>query len=224
MKNTPIIIICRDRLQYTRQVVGRLLEQGYSNVHLLDTGSSWPPMIEWLKQAPIPVHRAQAETHHLSPWRSGLVDKLVPEHQPYVITDCDCLPDCPDDWIEVLNRARQNHPEYLKYGLGIRLDDIPDHYGQKQRVLNWESQFWSCPIGDGLYRADVDTTLALYQPSFRLFRSPPYWVIGPALRTGPPYLCRHLSWYENTTALPEEIIYYETHAAHRHTFWRNLPP
>ena len=79
-------------------------------------------------------------------------------------------------------------------------------------VLNWEKQFWNREIEPGVFKAPIDTTFALYRPSFEFSKS--------ALRTGQPYVARHLPWYLNLAALPEDEQYYLSHADPRLGNWR----
>ncbi len=54
--------------------------------------------------------------------------------------------------------------------------------------------------------APIDTSFALYRPN------PPF-AIGPALRSGKPYVARHMSWYADTLHRTEEERYYVAHAS-----------
>ena len=58
-----------------------------------------------------------------------------------------------------------------------------------------------------MFRADIDTTFALYRPLDRRRHGE-----GRALRTGPPYVARHLPWYLDSSNLSAEDAYYREHA------------
>jgi hypothetical protein len=57
-----------------------------------------------------------------------------------------------------------------------------------------------------VYRAPIDTTFALYRAGVP-------FQMEPALRTGNPYVARHLPWYQNSARPSAEQRYYLQHAA-----------
>jgi hypothetical protein len=73
-------------------------------------------------------------------------------------------------------------------------------------VREWEARFWRDEVEPGVFRADIDTTFALYRPLDRRHME------DRALRTGAPYLARHLPWYLATAGLSDEESYYREHA------------
>ncbi len=92
-----------------------------------------------------------------------------------------------------------------KAGFGLRLDDLPATYEFRSEVLEWEAQFWETEVEAGVFRADLDTTFALYRPA-----TPPGG--SRALRTGHPYAARHMGWYSDSRHLTEEERFYRAHA------------
>lgn len=204
MKDTPIFINTKDRVTYTRQLVDRLRSQGYVNLHLLDTGSTWPPMLEFLAGCGLTVWKLTPKgPPKLALWEGSVLTRSKNHNRYYVYTDCDVLPDCPADWIDVLRRALDEHPRFLKAGLGLRIDDLPDCYDRKQAVIDWESQFSKKTVSPGLFDAPVDTTFALYRPKTGFNMR--------AVRTGAPYQARHLPWYEDSDHPTPEFLHYQAH-------------
>ena len=63
-----------------------------------------------------------------------------------------------------------------------------------------------------MFVAPVDTTFAAYRPGEPFGKK-------PAVRTGHPYLARHLAWYVDTGNLTEEESYYREHASSAVTSW-----
>ena len=55
-------------------------------------------------------------------------------------------PNCPDDFIEKFILLLQKYPKALKAGFSICIDDLPDHYKLKEKVIEWESVFWNLPV------------------------------------------------------------------------------
>lgn len=173
------LVVTRDRLSHTMRCVAELARHEL-DIRIVDHGSTWPPMLDWLASCPYPVTaRGDLPPRALWDW-PGLPDP------PYLVTDPDVLLDCPDDWLDRLLAEAREHPEMMKVGVGLRLDDLPDT-DLAARVKAWEAPFWSSPLCPRAYRAPVDTTLALYRTRG--------FALAPAARLAAPYLARHLPWY-----------------------------
>jgi hypothetical protein len=134
--------------------------------------------------------------------------------QWFVYTDPDVIPTdaCPLDAVVQMHRLLQDHPSYLKAGLGLRLDDIPDCYHLKQQAIEWEQNLIGNEIAPDVFEADVDTTFALYRPGT------PY-TIGPSVRFQGRFVASHLPWYSNSSQPSEEEQYYRSHASTIVTTW-----
>jgi len=151
-----------------------------------------------------PVFRLKKNIGYTALWDSGLYNKF--KHSYYVYTDSDMQIDknCPNDFMKLFLDLLERYKNCYKVGFGLRIDDIPDHYKSKDEVIKHEEQFWKKEIEPGLYDAIIDTTFALYKP----------YTKGPGnnlkfnIRTGKPYVIRHLPWYSNSSQLTEEDIYY----------------
>src|SRR5690606_27910094 len=153
---------------------------------------------------------------------SGKFDDII-QHCNFVLTDCDVLPDadCPPDAVQQLAAILQRYPNFTKVGLSLRIDDIPDHYNMKQKVLEWEAPFWEHPLEDGtLYEAAVDTTFSYYRPGIAP-ADPRWW---RSLRTAAPLTARHLPWYADTSRPSDEDIYYQTHLKEMSSQWSTTDP
>lgn len=212
----PLIVITRDRVTYTAQCIASL-ERFDVELHIVDHGSTWPTMLDWLADSPHPVHRRGG----LPPralWEWYGLRRIVGD-LPYLVTDPDIIldPACPPDWLTRLGDELRAEAPYggVKVGLGLRIDDLPDtDLGSKVRY--WESAFWTARSQSGrAWRAPVDTTLALHQ---RLAVAP-HFALGPAARLDAPYLARHLPWYD--TLDDEENTYYRAHALPGTSHWIN---
>lgn len=214
-----MFITVRDRLEPLRRLVEWLERAGGVDITLVDNDSAYPPLLDWLAESP---HRVVRTGRNLGPrvaWLTGLVQQVGLE-RPYVVTDPDVVPDeaCPPDLIRHLEAVLASHPEIDRVGPGLRIDDLPADGEHTAAVLDWESQFWEHEVEPGLFAADIDTTFALYRPGRR--------VTGArAIRTGPPYVARHLPWYQ---AGPpgEEVLFYRARADPTVNSWdlEDLPP
>ena len=201
----PVFIISRDRLDPLEKLVSWLELEGMTNIIVVDNASSYPPLVEYLDRTPHKVVRLDRNVGHTAPWSAGLVGKLA-SGVPYVVTDPDVVPeDAAHGAVEHMCWLLNRHADFVKVGLGLRIDDLPDHYEVKDRVLEHERQFWMRPVPGGAFHAVVDTTFALH-------RSGVGYCLGPALRTGPPFLAQHDPWYMDSSDPPVEFTYYRTHA------------
>ena len=183
---TVCLVITRDRVSYTRLCVASLEDAGL-DVHLVDHGSTWEPMRDYLTNSPHPVHYRGDQTPR-SLWEWEDFRKIVGT-QPYLVTDPDVILDCPADWLSSLRRELGEHPELVKVGLGLRVDDLPDTR-LAAKVRGWEAPFWVTWLCPWTLKAPVDTTLALYRPGA------PFGIV-PAGRLAMPYVLRHLPWYSD---------------------------
>lgn len=201
----PVVVIVRDRLDGLRQLVAWLERAGGVQIVLVDNASTYPPLVEYLAATPHRVVRLEQNLGHRAPWLSGVVAE-VGFDRPFVVSDPDVVPDdaCPLDAIAHLQRVLDAHPGIDKVGLGLRIDDLPACYAQADDVRQWEAQWWRDAVSPGVYRASVDTTFALYRPG-RWHR------LDNALRTGAPYVARHLPWYADSEHPTDEDRYYRAH-------------
>ncbi|MBV8936752.1 MAG: hypothetical protein JO320_18145 [Alphaproteobacteria bacterium] len=143
---------------------------------------------------------------------------LLPQF--FCITDPDLLlnPAMPEDFLAQL-AAVTERLTVGKAGLAI---DIADHSALRQedflindrlwKIWEWEEQFWREPLeplqgGDPVFRADIDTTFALYNKRF--FNADDQ---AKAVRVAGRYTCRHLPWYKDVGLPPEEERYYRSHS------------
>jgi hypothetical protein len=204
--DVPVIVISRDRLDCLQQLVAWLEHApGVGEIHIVDNASSWPPLLDYLDRSPHTVHRLEVNLGHHSPWVIGLVASV--SDAPFVVTDPDVIPDaaCPSDVISHFRRILERHPEVDKAGFGLRIDDLPEAFAHRDAVVRWESKFWKDELEPGVFRADIDTTFALYRPGrdHKTFN---------CVRTGAPYVAHHMPWYAATNAPTPEDVYYREHA------------
>jgi hypothetical protein len=206
-------VIFRDRVTYARRCTLQLLESGL-DVHVVDHGSTYPEALQWLnhlRSMNVPVW-SRPNGHARTLWDWDRFPEIVGERDRYVVTDCDVVPDAPDDWLAHLGSVLDRHPEAAKVGLGLRIDDLPTRYLLHSVVCDWERRYWVDRAEPGVWRADVDTTLALYRPLGEVRE----FTYERSLRTDHPYVARHLTWYEDSGNLPDEINFYRKHLGDDH--------
>jgi hypothetical protein len=205
-RNVPIIINTRDRLSPLLLLLDWLEQQQQTNIWLCDNASTYPPMVEFLSTTQHHVVRLEFNLGHRAPWLSGLVAELG-FNTHFVVSDPDVVPtgECPGDLFELFATTLDQHPEIDKIGLSLKIDDLPDHYRHKHDVLTWEQQFWNSVYIPGFFKADVDTTFAVYRPGSGHQN-------GNSLRSVAPYSARHMPWYDDSSQSNAELEYYVQHA------------
>lgn len=161
--------------------------------------------------------RLDVNAGHRAVWDRAVRPELR-ANGPFVVTDPDVVPDpgCPHDAIPHLEALLEEYPAVSKVGLGLRIDDLPTGRRNTADIADWESQFWENPIAEDLYEAAVDTTFALYRAGAGPKET-------PALRTGTPYVARHLPWYDDVDAPGPEEIFYRARARADTTNWHGNP-
>lgn len=216
----PVFITVRDRVEPLRELLAWLDRVGQDEVWLIDNASTYPAAVEFLASTRHHVVRTGRNLGHRAPWLSGAVQRHA-HGRYFVVTDPDVVPDpaCPDDALEHFRALLDRFPDIDKVGFGLRTDDLPAHYPLRDDVIDWERPFWQDEIEPGVFRAGIDTTFALYRPLDRrddMLRS---------LRTGAPYLARHLPWYTDPATLTDEDRYYREHAERTVSNWdRDILP
>ena len=182
----PVFIVNRNRLGALQRLVDWLLAAGTRRIVILDNASDYPPLLRYYDNLPEGAKALLLPDNH-GPyvlWEQGVHRNL---DTPYVVTDSDVVPtdECPADLIGALLEQLQRHPSAKKVGCGLRIDNLPDCYGEAETVRRWESQFWERPIAPGVFAAPVDTTFAIY-PARGEFSNEPC-----NLRLGRPYVVEH---------------------------------
>lgn len=209
---TIVFIIARDRFSPLQELLAWLESQGLRKIVIVDNDSALPTLTDYINQTDYQVIETGRNCRHTVVWTSGIIKILLPDDF-YIVTDPDVIPCSATPVLPRLYHIHKRYPHHLKVGLGLKIDDLPDHYGLKQSVVEWESQFTKYPLEDGVYEAGVDTTFALYKPyTYSYF-------IHPSLRTGEPFTARHLPWYADDTKLTNEDVFYRLRADQSVNTW-----
>jgi hypothetical protein len=227
VKDTPIFILNKDRLDCTKLLVESLQKRNYCNITIIDNLSTYEPLLEWY-----PKSGTNVFINNVAGTCNGALYFLAIQHklQPfadavnngwYVYTDSDTVPidEAPQDFIENMIEVGEKHAGH-KIGMGIKIDDLPDTFYKKEEVIKHESIFWG-PLGiiEGekmpVYRGPTDTTFAIYRPGTH----PLQGTTATGVRTGHPYLVKHIPWYYDYNKLPEDEVYYLKHLDVNWTHW-----
>lgn len=212
----PVYIPAFNNPTYTSMMVEQLQAWNLRNITVIDNGSTYAPMVRllesfestckvvWLGQNGGP-HFLFSDPHSFA---------SLPEL--FCVTDPDLLfcSEMPQDFLLTLTELTHIH-KVGKAGLALSLEDAAaykqDFYqitGENYRIWEWEARFWTKPAGhtlqgDPVFRADVDTTFALYNK--RYFMPERFY---DAVRVAGRYACRHLPWYKQSFMPVDEEEFY----------------
>lgn len=205
----PIIINNFNRLNCLIILLEKLESYNIRNIIILDNHSTYPPLLEYYKTCPYPIHRLDENLGFLALWKSNLYDKYYSKSY-YILTDPDVVPDkgCPADFIQHFYHLLQKYPALDKVGFNLRIDDLPGYYDRKQQVIEVEQPYWEQTVGGDYFKAPIDTTFALYRPGVK----GGFWLNSG--RTLPPYSALHLPWYDHSDNPDEETIFYRNQAVY----------
>lgn len=204
-KRIPVVINNFNRLTMLRKLIASLEVRGYHNIVIIDNASTYPPLLDWYRNAPYTIYRLDRNYGHLSIWETGIYRQFTSSYFAYTDSDIEIDPACPDDFMKRFIGLLKKYPRTLKVGFSLRIDDLPDCFANKQQVVEWESGFWKKELEEGIYEAPIDTTFAIYRP---FFKGELVDVDFQYIRTGPPYVARHQPWYSDTLCPDPEELYY----------------
>jgi glycosyltransferase involved in cell wall biosynthesis len=226
----PCIINNFNRLGFLQKLVSSLLEMNTRRIIILDNASTYAPLLQWYakqKDKRIHIRRLGRNYGSQALWLQPDKGLLT---LPFIYTDPDIVPDddCPKDLNAFLLKTWEQCSDKLisswdgkrpqKIGPGLKVSDIPDCYALKGQVLAWEERHAGADKlqaecnGVKLYDVALDTTYALY-----VGYAFPFGL--SAVRTGEPFLVKHLSWYADSAHPTAEELYYERTANKRVTNW-----
>lgn len=206
--NLPVYIINFNRLSYLQKMIAMLEKYGFRNIHIIDNSSTYPPMVEYLKQTPYTVHYMQKNYGHMVFFE---VDEFkdVRENEYYVLTDPDTIAvdACPQDFMDYFYQVLQQYPQFNKVGFSLKTDDLDNTSEANKLVIKWEKLFYKHRLNHFkpyIYDAPIDTTFALYRPQKEWYSKDFY----KGIRIGAPYEVRHLPWYKDLQKLDDEDKFY----------------
>lgn len=193
--NIPIFIISYNRKETLKLCIERFQNDGYKNLIILDNASTNKELLDYLHSLSCKVVFLKKNYGHHVLWDCGLFNDII-QHNYYVLTDPDILPteECPSDYVEQFYHILKQYPDKTKVGFALKLDDLPEDYKYKYDIIRFESFYWEKRLKYKfpIYDAPLDTTFALYKPG--TIKKENFY---EGIRTGYPYVARHLGWYVN---------------------------
>lgn len=197
--NVPIFVISFNRFSSLKKCVERYKKDGYKNINIIDNCSDDSDLLEYLAKVDCKVYHMNKNWGHMVFWECGLFDEII-NSSYYIVTDPDVLPvaDCPSDYVEHFYNVIQKY-DVNKVGFALDLTDLPVENRNRMDIVRFESFYYDNVISLNplLYDAMIDTTFALYKPGIMndFYRG---------IRTGKPYIAKHLGWYFDSEDLSDE--------------------
>lgn len=203
LKEIPIIINNRNRLEFLSALISSLEKRGYTNIIIIDNRSTYIPLLKYYESLSYKVIMLENNLGYRSLEQLPLYKEIRKNY--FVYTDSDVVLDenCPNDFMDFFYKILKKYIWVTKVGFSLKIDDLPDHYEKKEQVIKWESQFYKDKIGRDFY-APIDTTFALHKP-YALISTRGFFKM---IRTGAPYVARHMPWYNNSSNLNDEEKFY----------------
>lgn len=206
-KKIPIIINNRNRLSFLIKLIKSLETRGYDNIIILDNNSTYEPLLEYYKNIKFHVEYLGENLGFDALEKTKLFKTIRRNYYVYTDSDLMIVEDCPDNFLGYFLKVLKENKSIQKVGFSLKIDDLPNHYKDKDRVIEWESKFYSNQFKDNLFLAEIDTTFALHRP---------YALISTKgmckhLRVDYPYSAYHLPWYNDSDNLTDEEIFYIEH-------------
>lgn len=218
MGHLPFFIPTRDRLTCLQQLLVRLRDLGQPPdlTWIVDMDSTFDPMNEFLHEIEdrdgYRVMRLGNNWGARGLFQRGIIKKFVGKG-PFFLSDPDVVPedDVRKDLLGHMQRCLDRYPAYHKIGMSLRIDDLPDHYPEKQRVIDWESRFSVKPVNHHLFEAGVATTFTIVRS---IAHTNHLGDVGQSarLRDG---MAKHTAWYLDPNNLPPDEAHYYRHAPKR---------
>jgi len=203
----PIIIINYNRLADLKILVNFLLQRKHKNIVIIDNNSTYPPLLGYYKEIEnsVTIERMSKNYGHMVFWENKELYKKYSEGY-HIITDADIIPNknLPLNYVQQLIDILDKNKNVTKVGFALKIDDIPDFYQHKQKVLDWEKKHWENTIRDNLYLNELDTTFAIYPPHYQYDLFNFYF----AIRVAGDFTAKHNGWYIDDKNLTEEEEYY----------------
>lgn len=208
-REIPIIIISFNQLFYLKRLIDFLKNFNYNNIVIIDNNSTYKPLLEYFNEieSVVTIHRLKQNYGHLVFWK---VKELFEKYSKgyYVVTDADINPvrECPEDFLLKFKHILDNDFKFNKVGFSLKIDDIPLTNLNREKIIKWESRFWEKKTSEDDFIAKIDTTFALYRPSYK-YNFDNFMI---AIRTKFPVQAIHGGWYiDNKNLSREQDFYYK---------------
>ena len=229
----PIFIITCDRLRVLKQSLRSYYDSIATpfKIVIIDFGSTYEPTTKFLRH--LESRRTKVYWRERIDSVNGLnsINECIQDYfgwhpeSNYVVTDPDiALDDVKGDILEVYSFLLENLRNASSIGPMLRIDDIPDYYPHRERVIrnSWHVDFHQREIntieyGEGeainFVYAPIDTTFGMVRAGVRWVRP------MRGARVLSPYSAKHLDWYLDPENLTGDQRYYMENASNKIAHW-----
>jgi len=201
MMNYPIFLTNMNRLTTCKKMVEDLFRMnGNSRINIIDNASTYQPLLDWYKEIKKDVNVIHNPTN-LGPWTffyGGNYATVKDDYYIYSDADLELNPNMPNNWQEIMVEYISKYD--CKASLALRLDDIPESYPFKNRVIEHQNVCWYESGEKDVYRAITDMTFSMDKKS----NGHRY----ESMRLAGNFACRHIPWYIDFNNISEEEKYY----------------
>ena len=233
----PIFILTCDRLESLKKSIQSYrdcIRSEYETV-IIDFGSTYPPTVAFLKQIEengTKVYWKGKISHvtQLNTANTHIQDyfKAHPKSD-YVVTDSDIALDATQgDVLEVYSHFLETMSIINVAGPMLRIDDIPDCYPLKEKLLSGKMGFHKTFHSQKVHSIDYKGSKISYitapiDTTFGMYREGSQWArLKRGVRLLAPYGARHLDWYVDPKNLTPDQAYYMKHAAQNIVNWSKI--
>lgn len=191
---------------------------------IIDMGSTYRPMIKHLSKLEKDGTKIYRESRIGSSSELNKINISIQDYfrthpaSNYIVTDPDIyLDNIRADILEVYAYLLGTLPDINVVGPMLRIDDIPDYYPLKTRLLrnSKHRKFHSSPRYTISYNGvQIKYIFAKIDTTFGMFRAGTQWRrLQEGIRTFVPYSAKHLDWYINPENMPRDQRYYMQNAS-----------
>ena len=228
----PIFIITCDRLK----VLEKSIQSYYDNIKtpfeivIIDFGSTFEPTRHFLRLLQYEGKKVYWEDRIIHNSDLNKIDAIIQDYfsnhpaSNYVVTDPDiALDNVEGDILNVYSYVLDRLPAINVVGPMLRIDDIPDYYPKKQKVIfnSLHVDFHSRPVNTIINEnKNIKYIYAPIDTTFAMSRAGSCWMrLKRGIRIFSPYSARHLDWYIDPEDLSPDQMYYIEHASKKIAHW-----
>lgn len=211
----PIFVISYNRVNVLKETLNSFesILDPYVIV-ICDNNSTYPPLIRYLKNIETSgikvMWNVQNDLYgNIDANVKSWFNQTKSKSPYYVVTDPDVkLCNKPMNLLKDFSKILEEESVDV-VGPMLRIDDIPDYYPLKSKVMSRHRCFWEKEKSDffikgnmKLIHAPIDTTFGLYRRNYVKNG------ITKGIRVCSPYIAQHLDWYIDPNNMKDDQIYY----------------
>jgi len=206
----PVIITVFNQETYLKNIINQLNKLNLNDLIILDSGSSHPSFksyLSTLKSASVITLKENLGPRHF--YENKDIYNSLPDNFIVTDPDLDFNKDLPQDFLNDLIDLSEKY-EVGKVGFALSISKTEDIFEESRE---WEEKYWKKIVGetrcgDKIFKADIDTTFALYNKKYIKNTSFP-GDFFKALRVAGRFTAKHWGWYKEQPIPESELNYYK---------------